>query len=379
MLRYTAGNSEKLQIVTCDYSGVTFRSKARLRRKGVYIIMIENRQRKARAWAKRLWQAAFVLMLIGSVLFEAMPEATANALYLLSDGISTVVAGGAERVEADRILLTGAEDGETDVILEADRKVTILHDGAVHYATSRKDERVSDLLLREGVSIAPLEMVRVDVSGEDILLEIASDFTYYETVQEAAAYTTIYTTDYTIPKGESRVTQAGQNGTRDVTYEVVYADGAFASRQAVAEGESNATPEIVSTGTLVSAAQDGDTIAEVIRNEDGSGYLIMKSGDSLHFSHTMDVKCTAYTTGYDSVGTITYTGTTVHTGVVAVDKSVIPLGSTMFITTANGDFTYGMAHAEDTGVRGKVVDLFMNTYDECIQFGRRSSILYFID
>ena len=57
----------------------------------------------------------------------------------------------------------------------------------------------------------------------------------------------------------------------------------------------------------------------------------------------------------------------------------VDLSRVMFITTANGDFTYGMGVAEDTGVRGKVVDLFMNTYDECIQFGRRSSILYFLD
>lgn len=328
---------------------------------------------------KRLWQAAFVLLLIGALLVEAMPEATANALVLLTDGISTVVAGNTERVDADRILFTGAESGTTDVILEADKKVTIRHDGAVQYATSREGESVSELLLRESISVAPLEMVRVDVSDDGVLLEIASDFTYYETVQEAAAYMTVYTTDYTIPKGETRVTQAGQDGTRDVVYEIVYADGALVSRQAVAEGESSAVTEIVSTGTLVTEAQEGDTIASVIRNEDGSGYLIMNSGDSLHFTHTMDVKCTAYTTGYDSVGTITYTGTTVHTGVVAVDKSVIPLGSTMFITTANGDFTYGMAHAEDTGVYGKVVDLYMNSYNECIQFGRRSSILYFLD
>ncbi len=342
--------------------------------------MIETKQRKGRAAARRLWQAAFGLLLTAVVVFEAAPELRANALYLLTDGISTVVADGAQRVDASRILLAGAADGETDVALEPERKVTIRHGESVQYATSRENETVSALLQREGVAVGPLEMVRVDLSGEDgVLLEIASDFTYYETVQEAAAYTTVYTTDYTLPKGETKLTTAGQDGTRDVTYEVVYADGAFVSRQAVAESNNTAVAETVSKGTLVTEAREGDTIDTVIRNDDGSGYLLLKSGDSLHFTHTMDVKCTAYTTGYDSVGTITYTGTTVHTGVVAVDKSVIDLGSRMFITTAAGDITYGMGVAEDTGVRGKVVDLYMNTYDECIQFGRRSSILYFLD
>ena len=103
----------------------------------------------------------------------------------------------------------------------------------------------------------------------------------------------------------------------------------------------------------------------------------MQSGDALHFTGSMEVKCTAYTTGYDGVGTITATGTTVAHGCVAVDKSVIPLGTTMFITS--GSYTYGMAHAEDTGVRGAKIDLFMDTYDECIQFGRRKSVAYFLD
>ena len=350
--------------------------------------MIETKQRKARRFVRRCWQAAFGLSLSAVLLFEVSPELRADALYLLTDGVSTVVADDAltvaassvERVDAGRILLTGAESGEGDVILEPERKVTIRQGESVFYATSRAGESVSELLQREGIVVGPLEMARVDTAAEDgILLEIASDFTYYETVREAAAYTTVYTTDYTLPKGETKVTRSGQDGTHDVTYEVVYADGAFVSRQAVAETDSTAVAETVSVGTLVTEAERGDTIASIVRNDDGSGYLLLKSGDSLHFTHTMDVKCTAYTSGYDGVGTRTYTGTTVHTGVVAVDKSVIALGSRMFITTANGDFTYGMGVAEDTGVRGKAVDLFMDTYNECIQFGRRSSILYFLD
>ena len=342
-------------------------------------MIAEQKHTRKHAWARRLWQAAFTLLLAAVILTEVAPQLTANAFYLITDGITTIVTGTSATIDSSRILLTGAEDGETDVVLEPDRKVIIRRGETEQYATSRAGETVSALLQREGVRLGDLEMVRVNLSGEDIVLEIASDFTYYETVAEAAAYTTVYTTDYTLAKGEQRVTQAGQDGTRDVTYEVVYADGMFISRQAVAEGESSAVDEVVSTGTLVKTAQEGDTIASVIRNDDGSGYLIMNSGDSLHFTGSMDVTCTAYTAGEPGVGTITYTGTTVHVGVVAVDKSVIPLGTTMFITTAAGDITYGMGHAEDTGVRGKSIDLYMNSLYECKQFGRRSSVAYFLD
>ena len=343
--------------------------------------MIVRSQRKHQSFARRCWQAAFVVLLTAILLTEAAPELTANAFYLLTDGISTVVAANTvERVDASRIVMAGASTGGADVILQPNRKVTIRRGDGEQYATSRSGESVSALLRREGVGVGPLEMVRVDVSDDGgVLLEVASDFTYYETATEAAAYTTVYTADYTLPKGEVKVTRAGQDGTREVTYEVVYADGQLISRQAVAESGNTTVTQTASVGTLVREAAAGDTISSVVRRDDGSGYLLMKSGDSLHFTGSMEVRCTAYTTGYGGVGTRTYTGTTVHVGVAAVDKSVIPLGTRMFVTTAKGDYTYGMATAEDTGVRGQKVDLFMDTYDECIQFGARSGVVYFLD
>ena len=51
----------------------------------------------------------------------------------------------------------------------------------------------------------------------------------------------------------------------------------------------------------------------------------------------------------------------------------------MFIIGSTG-YTYGNAVAEDTGVRGATVDLYMNTYQECKQFGlQRNSTVYFLD
>ena len=47
-------------------------------------------------------------------------------------------------------------------------------------------ERVSELLRRLQISVSPLEMVLVDVSGESVEITVASDFTYYETDTEAA-------------------------------------------------------------------------------------------------------------------------------------------------------------------------------------------------
>ena len=79
------------------------------------------------------------------------------------------------------------------------------------------------------------------------------------------------------------------------------------------------------------------------------------------------------------MGTRTATGTTVHRGVVAVDKRVFRLGSALCVDVKSNAFQYGMAYAEDTGMRGEKLDLYMDSYEECIQFGVRKATVYVLD
>ena len=77
----------------------------------------------------------------------------------------------------------------------------------------------------------------------------------------------------------------------------------------------------------------------------------------------LTMEATAYTwTGYR-----TATGTWPSRGTVAVDPLVIPLGTELHIEG------YGSAVAADTGgdIKGQRVDLYMDSYEEAIQFGRR--------
>lgn len=83
---------------------------------------------------------------------------------------------------------------------------------------------------------------------------------------------------------------------------------------------------------------------------------------------TMTVEATAYD-GY-GMGGMTATGyqiTSPNDKVIAVDPSVIPLGSTVYIPG------YGTATAVDTGgvIIGNIIDLNMG-YNEAIQWGRRN-------
>ena len=269
--------------------------------------------------------------------------------------------------------------GGVEVALPAGEKVTVRHGANVEYATTRANEHISELLRRLQISVSPLEMVLVDVSGEEISVTVDSDFTYYETASERVEHTTLYTPTGRLPKGEVEIVQQGIDGVRNVVYEVVYADGQLVSRQAVEESGNTSVAELAYLGTRVSEAQEGDTVSSVVYEEDGGGYLLMTSGDSLHFSRAVEVKCTAYTAGYDGVGTRTATGTTVRRGVVAVDKRVFPLGSALYVDVKSNAFQYGMAYAEDTGMRGEKLDLYMDSYEECILFGVRKATVYVLD
>ena len=309
--------------------------------------------------AQRCRRAMFFVLFAAVMLLNSSPELRADALYLIADGDTVSVLDGTTAIPQERVIVTGAQSDDAEVTLPAGEKVTVTHGSNTEYATTRAGESVSALLRRLQITISPLEMVLVDVSDEAVQITVGSDFTYYETVIEASEHAVLTSTSYRIPKGETQVVQQGIDGTRDVVYEVVYADGQFVSRQAVEEKNDTSVAEISYVGTLVDKAQSGDTVKSVVTS--------------------MKVTCTAYTAGYGGVGTRTATGTTVHVGTVAVDKSVIALGTEMFVVGSSG-YTYGNAVAEDTGVRGAALDLYMNSYQECKQFGRqKNSTVYFLD
>ena len=112
----------------------------------------------------------------------------------------------------------------------------------------------------------------------------------------------------------------------------------------------------------------------------GEETITLPTGEVLTFTHTMQARATAYYHGDPGCDMITATGTTVRIGTVAVDPRIIPYGSRMFIVSNDGVYIYGVAVAEDCGgaIKGDRIDLYMPTYEECVQFGRRTCTIYFL-
>ena len=177
--------------------------------------------------------------------------------------------------------------------------------------------------------------------------------------------------------GESYVSVEGQDGVVSNTYSVRYENGEEVSKVLIDE-------ELI--------VKPIDTVMYVgVKDlpETRTTFWGTKVQKPETYKKTIDVKCTAYDLSFESCGKrpgdrgygITASGMKAGVGVVAVDPKVIPLGTKLYIEAIDGSWSYGYAIAGDTGgaIKGNRVDLFFDTYSECMQFGRRSARVYILE
>ncbi|MCI2058651.1 MAG: G5 domain-containing protein [Oscillibacter sp.] len=334
------------------------------------------------AFWKRYSVSAFIAAAVACVCL--LTVGNADALYILTgaDDSSAIVLDDTADKEAVRdlssqlVYVDSGNDGY-EVTLKAGQTVTI-HSGGAQVTALAGSETVSELLNRVNIHPEATDVILVDLSGTGATLVVASDLTFYDEAVESVPFKTIRKATSELPQGTQKVLQAGKNGTRAATYKVTYADGKLVSREFVKQSDCTTVDEIVAVGTSVSSVTSGDRISNISKNADGGGVLTFRSGATMKFSSAKSMTATAYTSGSGGADGRTATGTAVHVGTVAVDRNVIPLGTRMYIVTNDGQYVYGMAAAEDTGVRGKVVDLYYDSYSQCIRFGRRACTVYIL-
>ncbi len=97
-----------------------------------------------------------------------------------------------------------------------------------------------------------------------------------------------------------------------------------------------------------------------------------RGGRTFQFHNTMEALATAYSS---NLCRYTCTGQLARFGVAAVDPSVIPLGTRLYVDG------YGYATAEDIGsaIRGNRIDLFFESVRDCVRWGRRYTKVYELD
>ncbi len=204
----------------------------------------------------------------------------------------------------------------------------------------------------------------VTLGEKDLIKTIASELTQpdqeieiirveEQQVQEEAIlpYGEERTEDPTLEKGLSKTLRRGVNGRVLNTVRITYHNGQEVKREVI-DSQTKVQPvnRIVAVGNITTVSR---------------GSL------RLNFKQALYAQASAYT----YTGRNTASGTVPAVGTIAVDPSVIPIGSRVYIEG------YGFATAWDTGgaVRGNRIDLFMEDRAQCMKWGVRNVKLYILE
>jgi len=170
--------------------------------------------------------------------------------------------------------------------------------------------------------------------------------------------------------GKSIVKAKGESGKKQSEFEVTCEDGKEKSRKLVKETIiKKPVEQVVEIGTKSEA--------------------LISNGVNLNYKRVLDMRATAYTASYNDTGKspgeagfgITYTGVRVKKGIIAVDPSVIPLGSRVYIKGLGGVSSYGYALAADIGgaIKGNKIDLYFEDSTAANNWGCQNVKVYLLN
>lgn len=225
------------------------------------------------------------------------------------------------------------------------------------YGTVADAIRLSGVLLTSEDIVTP-EMTDALYPGIEIYVTRVRTVRTTETID--LEFDTEYRINRYLSPGEEVVTVEGSMGQVLQETVVVFHDGEAVSYSLQEISAVPAVNRVIECGVWnVKSLPPSQSVAGVI-----DGYAYSKV-------------ITASATAYCDQGR-TASGIHSKEGVVAVDPRVIPLGTRLYIESTDGSWSYGVCLAGDTGgaIKGNRVDLFYDSYSQCIQFGRRSCNIY---
>lgn len=374
---------------------------------------------RRRAWLRRLIVVAVLAAAVGALLSQTV---FAQTSYIITDGDRVTVhrsyssdpyevltEAGIELEEEDTYE-TGYADGMNQITVRRMQMVTVINRGA-QSVIGTYGETAGSLLARMGITPGTgdtLSCSSETQTYDGMTIELVHTETRIEEEDTTVPYPVNYYEDPDLEPGAEIVLVAGQNGLTHVKSEVTYRNGKEVSRVIVQETvktkpvtqlvirgvdrtimEQPADPEpaeqaapAASSGTASGSPSSGSSSSGGSRYDgsaETSGNVIMtSSGESYTYVDVMTCSATAYTCeGY--VGH-TYSGTLARVGAIAVDPTVIPLGTKMYVVSNDGQYVYGYCVAEDIGggIKGNKIDLYFDTYAECWDFGVRMCTVYIL-
>lgn len=258
------------------------------------------------------------------------------------------------------------------VIIRKGRTFTLNIDGNIEIITTTK-KTIREAFEEAGVSLGESDRVEPEL---DSLVEEGMNVSVYRvayqeiSVDSEIAFTTREVSDSTLAKGTTRIKTKGVNGLKRTRYAITTENGTEIKREILSEVVvSQPKAQVVAVGT-----------GQAKKTTGGTKTVTTNAGKKLSYSKKLTVTATAYTA---APGKKTASGRVAQYGVIAVDPNVIPLGTRLYVeSTDDGkSWQYGYCIAGDTGgaVKGNKIDLYYDTKNQCLQFGRRSAIVYILN
>jgi 3D (Asp-Asp-Asp) domain-containing protein len=307
---------------------------------------------------------------------------TAKTTYIINDEDETIVVDSIHTDTASVLNQAGltlspedectyrSVDGDVEINIQRSNKVRLFYQGE-EMEIETLAATVHDVLAEQGVSFDGDDIINQDLEAEvfDGMVITVDRVDYAYTNQtKILPHDTVEEEDDSIYEGETETRVEGSDGTETLTYRTTYINGVNKGTRLY---DSVVTKEPVDTVIAVGTKQEPVYTAPV----SGAGTA---ADGSFDYSYVLNMTATAYTTERQS-NKITASGAVAQVGIVAADFSTLPMGTRVYITAADGSWTYGYAVVGDTGVTGSTIDLFYNTWDECINFGVRNALVYVLD
>ena len=396
-----------------------------------------SRTKKLRTVLPRAMHRVLALVLMTAVCFGVFAyTASAQTTYLVSDGTVLTTLRAAPDADVQEVLdRAGVAVAGSDFVISDPTGsvrqirvhrldlVSVVCDGSM-LVCQAEGRTVAQVLEALGITLGPEDYLNCQPDApalDSMVIEVTRVSHLEETAEQPVSYGTLTCRTDELPLGEMQVLSPGQDGLRTVTQRITYENGQEISRETVASvvvqmpvaqvllvgtnaGSSPLDPlpdaDLIPVKTregasALEAAQAQASEQPAITQDEldhaqekldasqesalPANAIVTLSGEVLTYTRVLSCEATAYTCEGSSWNT-TATGTTARYGEIAVDPSVIPLGSRLYVTCDDGYCVYGVCTAEDTGgaIKGNRIDLYFDTYNECINFGRRQCMVYIL-
>lgn len=276
------------------------------------------------------------------------------------------LSGAGKQISHKMTMLSVTE--KTDGVLQQDGGEKVQFSicvGDTVYPIVTGSSTVADALQENGIVFGANDQLSgaalEDVPQDGMSLTLVHVTTKTVTETQTLAYETRYVLDKNLLAGEYVTRTAGKTGGIHRTYKIVYENGTAVSK------------------TLISTTRTEPVTQVIAYNEQHS--FSNSRGQQVIYSTAIDGIATAYIPD-GKWGYTTYVGERARPGVIAVDPSVIPLGTKVYVQSNDSYFgDYGYAIAWDIGgsIKGNKIDLFMESYDLSIQWGIRDVTIYILE